>query len=59
MMRLAMRHRYDGAFEAIVAIFQIGAEYAVLIATVSIGIALLISAVISGLLTEYVSKRWR
>jgi hypothetical protein len=59
MMRLAMRHRYDGAFEAIVAIFQIGAEYAVLVATVSIGVVLLIAAVISGLLTEYVSKRWR
>ncbi|MFC6638303.1 TrgA family protein [Sulfitobacter sp. JBTF-M27] len=59
MMRLAMRNRYDGPFEAIVAIFKIGAEFAVIIATVEIGIALLISAVISGLLTEFASKRWR
>ena len=59
MMRLAMRNRYDGPFEAIVAIFQIGAEFAVIIATVEIGIALLISAVISGLLTEFASNRWR
>ncbi|NNK17124.1 MAG: TrgA family protein [Sulfitobacter sp.] len=59
MMRLAMRNRYDGPFEAIVAIFQIGAEFAVIIATIEIGIALLISAVISGLLTEFASNRWR
>lgn len=59
MMRLAMRNRYDGPFEAIVAVFQIGAEYAVIIATVPIGIALVISAVISGLLTEFAGSRWR
>ncbi len=58
MMRLAMRHRYDGPFEAIVAIFQIGAEYAVLIATMSIGVVLVIAAVISGLVTEFVGNRW-
>ncbi len=59
MMRLAMRNRYDGPFEAIVAIFQIGAEYAVIIATVPIGIALIISAVVSGLMTEFAGNRWR
>lgn len=58
MIRLAMRNRYDGPFEAIVAVFQIGAEYAWLIATAPIGIALLISAVTSGLLTEFASRRW-
>lgn len=59
MIRLAMRNRYDGPFEAIVAVFQIGAEYAVIIATVPIGIALVISAVVSGLLTEFADSRWR
>ncbi len=59
MFRLAMRNRYDGAFEALAAIFEIGAEYAVIIATVPIGIALLISAVVSGLLTEFAGNRWR
>jgi len=59
MIRLAMRNRYDGAFEALVAVFQIGAEYAVIIATVSIGIVLVVSAVIAGLLTELAERKWR
>lgn len=59
MVRLAMRNRYDGPFEAMVAVFQIGAEFAVMIATIPIGIALLVSAVVSGLLTEAVGNRWR
>lgn len=58
MVRLAMRNRYDNAFEALTAIFQIGAEYAWIICTVPIGIAFLISALISGLLTEFVGNRW-
>ncbi|MFK7835845.1 MAG: TrgA family protein [Sulfitobacter sp.] len=59
MIRLAMRNRYDGPFEAITAVFQIGAEFAVIIATVPIGVALVVSAVVSGLLTEAVGNRWR
>lgn len=59
MVRLAMRNRYDNAFEALTAVFQIGAEYAWIISTVPIGIALLISAVLSGLLTEFAGNRWR
>ena len=59
MVRLAMRNRYDNAFEALTAIFQIGAEYAWIVCTVPIGITLLISALISGLLAEFASNRWR
>lgn len=59
MMRLAMRNRYDGPFEAIVAVFQIGAEFAVIVATVPIGIAFVVCAVVSGLLTEFSNNRWR
>lgn len=58
MMRLAMRNRYDDPFEAIVAIFQIGAEFGLLVATAPIGIALAVGAVVSGLLTEYAHRRW-
>ncbi|MCX7559651.1 TrgA family protein [Sulfitobacter sp. F26204] len=58
MFRLAMRNRYDGPFEAIVAIFQIGSEYALMIATVPIGIALVVSAVVTGFLTDFAFKRW-
>ena len=58
MMRLAMRNRYSDPFEAVVDIFQIGAEYGLLVATVPIGLTLAIGAVISGLLTEYAHRRW-
>jgi hypothetical protein len=58
MVRLAMRNRYDNAFEALTAAFQIGAEYAWLICTAPIGIALLICALLSGLITEFVGNRW-
>lgn len=59
MVRLAMKKRYDGAIEAVVAIFQIGAEFGVMIATVPIGLFLLVAAVVSGLVTEAAGKRWR
>lgn len=59
MVRLAMRNRYDGPFEAIIDTFKIGAEYAVIIATVPIGIAFVVSALASGLLTEFAQNRWR
>jgi len=58
MVRLAMRNRYDGPFEAIVAVFQIGASWARDIATVQMGITLLICALVVGLLTEAAGKRW-
>jgi hypothetical protein len=58
MVRLAMRNRYDGPFEAIVAVFQIGASWARDIATVDMGIALVVSAVIVGLIAESAGKRW-
>jgi hypothetical protein len=59
MMRLAMRHRYDGPFESIVAVFQIGAEYALIVATVPIGVVLVVAAVVSGMLTEYAHTHGR
>ena len=59
MVRLAMKNRYDNAMEAIVAIFQIGAEFGLMIATVPIGLLLLVGAVVSGLVTEYAGNRWR
>ncbi|UOA31884.1 hypothetical protein DSM110093_01662 [Sulfitobacter sp. DSM 110093] len=58
MVRLALRNRYDDPFEAIVAIFHIGAEFGVMIATVPMGVALVIGAVITGLLTEFAHNRW-
>lgn len=58
MVRLALRNRYDDPFDAIVAVFQIGAEFGLMIATVPIGVALVVGGVIAGLLTEFAYNRW-
>jgi len=59
MVRLAMRNRYDGPFEAIFAVFEIGYEYAVTIAVPNVIVTLLIGSVIAGLATEYAWRSWR
>ncbi len=59
MFRLAMRHRYDGPFEALLAIFQIGIEYGRLLLTPEILLTLAIGALVAGLATEEASRRWR
>ena len=59
MTRLAMRNRYDNAFEAIVAIFEIGAEWGWMILTAPILTTLAIGGVITGLLAEFAAQRWR
>lgn len=58
MIRLSMRRRYDGPFEAILAVFQIGAEWAVMIATMPILITSVIAATVIGLIAEAAGKRW-
>ncbi|MEX0320272.1 MULTISPECIES: TrgA family protein [unclassified Ruegeria] len=59
MVRLAMRHRYDGPFEALLAIFQIGVEYGAVLIFPNTIWTLLIGGVIAGLLTESAWHRWR
>lgn len=52
MFEKAMRLRYDGAFEAFAAIFQIMIDHGALIATPSIIMSFLVGSVLSGLLAE-------
>lgn len=59
MIRLAMRNRYDGPFEAMVAVFQIGAEFAVIIMTAPIAIVAVIASIITGVLVEFAHKHGR
>ena len=59
MVRLAMRNRYDGPLEAILAIFYIGFDYVQLIFVSKIIVTLLIGGVAAGLVTEYANRRWR
>lgn len=59
MFRRAMGNRYDGPLEALTAIFQLGAEFGALMVTPTIGVTVVIAAVISGALTEFVGNRWK
>lgn len=59
MVRIAMRNRYDGVVDALGAIFEIGAEWALLISTVPIWTTLLVGGVIVGLATEHAFRSWR
>ena len=59
MVKLAMRNRYDSAFEALTAVFQIGAEWGWLMMTAPILITLAIGSAIAGLLAEGAARRWR
>lgn len=59
MTRLAMKNRYDGPFEAIAAVFQIGAEWGLVLLTPSVLAVMAIGAFVTGILTEYAWRTWR
>ncbi len=59
MFRLAMRNRYDGPLEALTAIFLIGSEFGLMIATLPVMGTAIVGAVIVGLLTDGAARRWR
>ena len=59
MTRLAMRNRYDNAFEALTAIFEIMVEWGLLMMTAPILITLAIGGVVTGLVAESAAQRWR
>ncbi len=59
MVRLAMKNRYSDPFEAVVAIFEIGSEWALMLVSVPVWVTLLAGGVIAGLAAEYAARRWR
>lgn len=59
MVDLAMRNRYGGPFEALTAIFEIGAEYGWMIMVPNIIATVLVGGVLSGLATESAWRRWK
>ncbi|MFW8636587.1 TrgA family protein [Cribrihabitans pelagius] len=59
MFRLAMRHRYDGPFEALSQIFVIALDYFFVIAVPAVLVTLVIGGVMAGLAAENASRRWR
>lgn len=59
MIRLSMRHRYDGPFEAVAAIFEIGIKYGAIIMVPHVILTLLIGGILAGFATEYAWRTWR
>jgi hypothetical protein len=59
MVSLAMRNRYGGPFDAIMAIFEIGFDFARTVAVPGILLTLLAGGVLTGLLTEFAWRKWR
>lgn len=59
MLRLAMRNRYDGPFDAVLSIIPIGLDYLVLVSNVPFWGTALIGGALSGLIVEAVWLRWR
>lgn len=59
MFRRAMRNRYDGPFEAVAAIFEIGGiEYGQVLLNTTVITTAILGGIIAGLLTESAYKRW-
>jgi hypothetical protein len=59
MLRLAMRLRYDGAFDAVLSIIPIALDYTILVSTIPFWGTTLIGGILSGLIVEAVWRRWR
>lgn len=59
MVRRAMRNRYDGPFDAVMGIFEIGADYGITMFVSNIIVTLLVGGVLTGLATEYAWRTWR
>lgn len=59
MVRQSLRHRYDGPFEALLAIGKIGGDYAIVILVPTVIATLLVGGILAGFATEYAAKKWR
>ena len=59
MTRLAMKNRFDTALDAIAAIFQIMAEWGLMLLDAPLLITAAVSAFVCGILTEYAWRTWR
>lgn len=59
MFRQAMRNRFDGPFDAVLAIFEIAADYGLILLTPWIIATVVLGGVLAGLATEFAWRRWR
>ena len=59
MVQESMKHRYDGVVEAVAAIFEEGVKFGELLLNAPVITTLLVGAIISGVISEIVSRHWR
>lgn len=59
MFRQALRNKYGGPFDALSAIFTIAIDYGLTILVPHVVFTLLLGGILSGLATEYASRKWR
>lgn len=58
MLDLSMQRRYDGVGEGLLAVLTISAEFILVMATVPIGIVLIVGGILSGIATNFAERRW-
>ncbi len=58
MINLALDRRYDGTVEAIVSVFKLIFDYAVVMANGPMIALLVIGGMLAGVIAEYVDRRW-
>ena len=59
MFLLAFRPAYKGPMEAIVAIFEIGVDYAKALANWDVIAVLVVGGALAGLMSEWAARRWK
>lgn len=59
MVDQAMHNRFDGPFEALLGILEIGAEFGLILLVPTIILTALVGGALSGLATEFAWRRWR
>lgn len=59
MVARALKNRYDGPMEAIAAIFEIGIDFSLIMATPTIIATLVAGSIITGLLSEIAGRMYR
>lgn len=58
MVKLSLRKTYDGPLEALVGVFQLMIEYALMLATPEIIITLVVGGIVTGMISGWAERRW-
>ena len=59
MVRLAMKNRYDGPFEAIGAVVEISSDFGFIMVDVNVLVTLVVGSIVTGLAAEIVGRNYR